>query len=89
MSPSMNETETPIQLTSQQIEVFAAELRRLAINVTRDVRREQYLPALSDVIAVRPLLNVLVESLEQRVFVDCPSPNSVPDESPSIDAAYL
>ena len=85
----MNETETPIQLSSRQLEEFASELRRLAINVTRDVRREQYLPALSDVVAVRPLLNVLVEGLEQRVFTAGPSRKSFPDDSPSVDAAYL
>lgn len=85
---NVTETDQPINLTDRQLDDFAAELRRLASNVSRELRREQYLPALSDAVAFRPLLNLLVESLEARVLNDAPSDRR-PHESHSTSAAYI
>ena len=53
---------------------FAAELRRLANEVVRDVRRGTPLPGLSHLVAMRPLQDMLARTLSNRVLGESPEP---------------
>jgi hypothetical protein len=67
---------------STLIEV-ALELRRLATDLLRDVRRSAVLPGLSQIAAMKPLQNLLAEALAERAFSN---PNQEP-ESKSLSKA--
>jgi hypothetical protein len=46
----------------------ANELRRLATDLLKDVRKSSALPGLSQIAAMRPLQNLLAEALAEKAF---------------------
>ncbi len=64
----MSEHEDTIPLDDSALVEFAAELRRLANEVVRDVRRGTPLPGLSHLVAMRPLQEMLTRTLSNRVL---------------------
>jgi hypothetical protein len=60
---------------------FAAELRRLANEVVRDVRRGTPLPGLSHLVAMRPLQEMLTRTLSNRVLSE-PTNEDEGDDAP-------
>jgi hypothetical protein len=66
----MSEHADTIPLDDVTLVEFAAELRRLANEVVRDVRRGTPLPGLSHLVAMRPLQEMLTRTLSNRVLGD-------------------
>lgn len=83
----MSDHDTPPALTEAQLEEFANELRRLSLRITRGIRLGQFLPALSDVFALRPVHELLSQNLQQRVLSQ-PEPTPL-DGDLFADSAYL
>ncbi len=69
-----DEPTAPLE-NSTLIEV-ASELRRLAADLLKDVRKSAALPGLSQIAAMRPLQNLLADALAERAFS---SPNQESD----------
>ena len=48
---------------------LAGELRRLAADLVKELRKSEVLPSLSNLAAMRPLQKMLTDGLSERVFV--------------------
>jgi hypothetical protein len=59
---------------------LANELKRLASNVARDIRRESELSCLSNLTAMRPLTQMLFEFLTADLSVDSPESEATKDD---------
>lgn len=64
----ISEQTEVIPLDDSALVEFAAELRRLANEIVRDIRRGTPLPGLSHLVAMRPLQELLTRNLSDRVL---------------------
>lgn len=74
----MSEHTETIPLDDRALVEFGAELRRLANEIVRDIRRGAPLPCLSHLVAMRPLQELLTRTLSERVLNE-PSPIVEPE----------
>jgi len=86
----MSET-TPTPLDDTRLVEFAAELRRLANEVVRDVRRGTPLPGLSHLVAMRPIQEMLTRTLSDRILGESPDDETPtePELGPVSNVGYL
>lgn len=66
--PNQPADETTVSLEDSTLVEVANELRRLATDLLKDVRKSATLPGLSQIAAMRPLQNLLAEALAERAF---------------------
>ena len=66
--PNQPADETTVSLEDSTLVEVANELRRLATDLLKDVRKSAALPGLSQIAAMRPLQNLLAEVLAERAF---------------------
>ena len=66
--PNQPADETTVSLEDSTLVEVANELRRLATDLLKDVRKSAALPGLSQIAAMRPLQNLLAEALAERAF---------------------
>jgi len=79
--PNQTANKNTVLLEDSTLIEVALELRRLATDLLRDVRRSAVLPGLSQIAAMKPLQNLLAEALAERAFSN---PNQEPEsKSPS------
>jgi len=96
MTPHGAGTATDAQpaLSHEAILRLADELRRLALIVSRDIRRNATLPALSGLTAMRPLQGMLAQSLSSAVLAVAGEPDEMVtadsnDPQPGTSPGYL
>jgi hypothetical protein len=80
----MKPTPPPFDLTDDEILLaLAGELRRLANGLVRSVRRNEVLPSLSELSAMRPLQAMLAEALSSRMngTEDAGTPEGSPSDA--------
>ena len=78
MKPNSDQTddaENPVVLLE-----MAFELRRLANSALREARKGQSLPCLSNLVAMKPLHNMMISRLASRFDAEQEEPDAVPDE---------
>jgi hypothetical protein len=66
--PEQPPNETSVSLQDSTLIEVANELRRLATDLLKDVRKSAALPGLSQIAAMRPLQNLLAEALAEKAF---------------------
>ena len=66
--PNQLTEEPTVSLKDSTLIEVANELRRLATDLLKDVRKSAALPGLSQIAAMRPLQNLLAEALAERAF---------------------
>ena len=66
--PNHTTDEPTAPLADSTLVEVATELRRLATDLLKDVRKSCALPGLSQIAAMRPLQNLLAEALAERAF---------------------
>lgn len=74
--PNQTANKNTVLLEDSTLIEVALELRRLATDLLRDVRRSAVLPGLSQIAAMKPLQNLLAEALAERAFNN---PNQEPE----------
>jgi hypothetical protein len=66
--PNQLADDPAVLLTDSTLIEVANELRRLATDLLKDVRKSAALPGLSQIAAMRPLQNLLAEALATKAF---------------------
>jgi hypothetical protein len=66
--PNQPADDLTVSLEDSTLIEVANELRRLATDLLKDVRKSAALPGLSQIAAMRPLQNLLAEALAERAF---------------------
>lgn len=66
--PNQSAEDRTVSLEDSTLIEVANELRRLATDLLKDVRKSAALPGLSQIAAMRPLQNLLAEALAERAF---------------------
>ena len=66
--PNQLTDEPTVSLENSTLIEVANELRRLATDLLKDVRKSAALPGLSQIAAMRPLQNLLADALAERAF---------------------
>jgi hypothetical protein len=66
--PNQLTDEPTVPLEDSTLIEVANELRRLATDLLKDVRKSAALPGLSQIAAMRPLQNLLADALAERAF---------------------
>jgi hypothetical protein len=66
--PNQLSDEPTVPLEDSTLIEVANELRRLATDLLKDVRKSAALPGLSQIAAMRPLQNLLADALAERAF---------------------
>ena len=74
--PNQTAIEHTVSLEDSTLVEVANELRRLATDLLKDVRKSAALPGLSEIAAMRPLQNLLADALAERAFSH---PNQEPE----------
>lgn len=88
----MTENDThqnPRPLSTATVLAFARELRRLAAQVERDLRRNEPVAALSGLAAIKPLTGVLTDSTLSGVMSHESVEDNEPTHSPDNPLGYL
>lgn len=75
--------ETSISLQDSTLVEVANELRRLATDLLKDVRKSAALPGLSQIAAMRPLQNLLAEALAEKAFTASSEENTPASKQPA------
>jgi hypothetical protein len=82
-------TDNPnVPLQDTTLVEVANELRRLATNLLKDVRKSAALPGLSQIAAMKPLQSLLTEALAERAF-NSQSHEPEPETQPNADENWF
>jgi hypothetical protein len=76
--PDPNSQTPTISLQDSTLVELAHELRRLATDLLKDVRKSAALPGLSQLAAMKPLQHLIAEALAERAF-NTPHQNDMSD----------
>lgn len=63
-----NTLNAPVGLDDETLGLLVKELRRLTTDLARSIARQQVLPCLSSLAAMKPLQAILTETLSERIL---------------------